>query len=85
MRHGLSLSDPLGRVPTKSPEQPRRGPRHDMEFLRARAEMSRRSCAAVARAVYGFIPSTPGPGLPEPDKRPTHDGWPRGVIGGWSL
>jgi hypothetical protein len=84
VRHGLSLSDPLGRpLAVKSPE-PRRGPRRDLEFAKAQAEMSRQSAAALMRSVYGNIVAPSNTMLPEPDKRPTHSGWPTGKEG-WSL
>ena len=41
--------------------------------------------AGFAQLQRGNFVGYARPGLPGPDKRPTHDGWPRGVIGGWSL
>ena len=86
VRHGLPLADPLGRPLTTETPEPPRGPRHDMAFLQARDEKSRRSCAAVARAVYGDIVA-PGRARRMPDKRspPAAFGMADRGKEGWSL
>jgi len=84
VRQGLPLADPLGRPLTTETPEPPRGPRRDMAFLQAQNEMSRRSCAALATRVYGEIIVPRSSTVMPADPRPTHDGWPRGVIGGWS-
>ena len=84
VRNELKLGDHLGRPLTTEIPEPPRGPRRDLAFLRERNEMSRLSCRRVAEEVYGFIRSAPF-GMMPADPRPQHDGWPRGVIGGWTL